>query len=46
MALTDIDPVMAVKAGGPVIRELAEQRGFSDLAVFGSVARGEGPDYA
>ena len=41
MAVTDIDPVTAVKAGGPVIRELAEQRGFSDLAVFGSVARGE-----
>jgi predicted nucleotidyltransferase len=41
MAVTDIDAVTAVTAGGPVIRELAEQRGFSDLAVFGSVARGE-----
>ena len=41
MALTSIDAVTAVKAGGPVIRELAEQRGFADLAVFGSVARGE-----
>jgi len=41
MSLADVDPVTAVTAGGPVIRELAEKRGFFDLAVFGSVARGD-----
>lgn len=30
-----------VAAGAAVLREIAEQRGFTDLAVFGSVARGE-----
>lgn len=30
-----------VEAAGPVLVRLAEERGFSRLAVFGSVARGE-----
>jgi len=40
-AVADIDPATSVAAGGPILRELADRRGFSDLAVFGSVARGE-----
>ena len=34
-------PEALVEAGGPVLRHLAEGRGFTDLAVFGSVARRE-----
>ena len=40
-AVERVDPVRLVEAGGPVLRRVAEERGFSDLAVFGSVARGE-----
>lgn len=29
-----------IAAGGSLLRQFAEQRGFADLAVFGSVARG------
>lgn len=36
-----IDPARLVEAGGPILRRAAEERGFTDLAVFGSVARGE-----
>jgi len=41
MAVADVDPVTSVDAGGVILKELAEQRGFTDLAVFGSVARRE-----
>jgi predicted nucleotidyltransferase len=40
-AVTDVDPMTAVDAGGVILKQLAEQRGFTDLAVFGSVARRE-----
>ena len=30
-----------VKAAAPVLKRLAAERGFTDLAIFGSVARGE-----
>jgi len=35
------DPVALVDAGGSILRGVAEDRGFADLAVFGSVARRE-----
>lgn len=31
----------ALEAAVPVLKDVATQRGFSDLAVFGSIARGE-----
>ena len=31
----------ALEAAVPVLKDVASQRGFSDLAVFGSIARGE-----
>ena len=37
----DIKPTVALEAAAPVLNELAAQRGFGDLAVFGSVARGD-----
>jgi predicted nucleotidyltransferase len=30
-----------IAAGGTVLRQIAERRGFTDLAVFGSAARGD-----
>ncbi|MDR0284295.1 MAG: nucleotidyltransferase domain-containing protein [Propionibacteriaceae bacterium] len=33
------DPVTLVDAAGPILRDVAAARGWSDLAVFGSVAR-------
>jgi len=39
------DPSVLIDAGGPILRQVAEERGFTDLAVFGSVARRQsGPD--
>jgi len=40
-AIEDVDLVRLIDAGGPILRRVAQERGFSDLAVFGSVARGE-----
>jgi len=37
----DIEPGVVLEAAAPVLKELAAQRGLSDLAVFGSVARGD-----
>lgn len=37
----DIEPTVVLEAAAPVLKELATQRGLSDLAVFGSVARGD-----
>jgi hypothetical protein len=37
----DIEPAVVLEAATPVLKELAAQRGFGDLAVFGSVARGD-----
>lgn len=39
--VSGLDPGLVLEAASPVIKAVAEQRGFSDLAVFGSVARGE-----
>lgn len=39
--LASLDPKTLLDAAAPVLRELGEEHGFSDLAVFGSVARGE-----
>ncbi len=45
MSLDDISPADLVRAAAPILASLASDRGFSHLAVFGSVARGEaGPD--
>ena len=45
MPLDAILPADLVRAAAPILVSLASDRGFSDLAVFGSVARGEaGPD--
>lgn len=36
-----VHPSELVAAGGSVLRQVAEGRGFTDLAVFGSAARGD-----
>ncbi|ALX03635.1 nucleotidyltransferase domain-containing protein [Aeromicrobium erythreum] len=38
---TDVDPATLVEAAAPVLVRLAHDRGFSRLAVFGSVSRGQ-----
>lgn len=43
--LMSVAPDVLVEAASPILNELSEERGFSKLAVFGSVARHEaGPD--
>lgn len=43
--LTNVHPQVLVDAAGPVLKALAADRGYSRLAVFGSVARRTaGPD--
>lgn len=37
--LDDMPPDLLLDAAGPVLKELASERGYSRLAVFGSVAR-------
>jgi predicted nucleotidyltransferase len=37
--LASVDPQTLVEAAAPILRRLAEERGFSELAAFGSVAR-------
>jgi hypothetical protein len=39
--LAGVHPQVLVAAAGPVLRQVVEDRGFTRLAVFGSVARGE-----
>ncbi|HTL42515.1 MAG TPA: nucleotidyltransferase domain-containing protein [Pseudolysinimonas sp.] len=36
-----VRPSTLIAAGGTVLRQIAERRGFTDLAVFGSAARGD-----
>lgn len=36
-----VRPSDLIAAAGPLLRQIAEQRGFTDLAVFGSAARGD-----
>ena len=40
-SLNALHPAELLAGAAPVIKDLAEQRGFADIAVFGSVARGE-----
>ena len=35
------DPVSLLEAGAPIVKALAAERGYTRLAVFGSVARGD-----
>lgn len=39
--LDAVDPEVLLEAAGPVLKDLAAARGYSRLAVFGSVARGQ-----
>lgn len=39
--LEQLDAAMVLAAGAPVLKALAAEHGFTRLAVFGSVARGE-----
>ena len=39
--LGTLDPAVLLEAGAPVLKALAAENGFTRLAVFGSVARGE-----
>ena len=39
-----VNPMKLVMAGGDILRDVAAQNGYTDLAVFGSVARGEARD--
>lgn len=41
VGLSAVHPRLLLDAAGPVLRELAQQHGYTRLAVFGSVARGE-----
>lgn len=38
--LGDVDPGTLLEAAAPILKQLAADRGFSQLAVFGSVAQG------
>lgn len=38
---SDLDPALLVESGAPIIKALADERGFSRPAIFGSVARGD-----
>ena len=43
--VSGLDPGLVLEAVSPVFKAVAEERGFSELAVFGSVARGDaGPE--
>jgi predicted nucleotidyltransferase len=39
--LDAVDPELLLDAAGPVLAEMAAERGYSRLAVFGSLARGQ-----
>lgn len=39
--LAGVHPELLLKAAAPVLKALADEYGYSDLAVFGSVARGQ-----
>lgn len=39
--LADVEPGTLIAAAAPILKQVAAERGFSNLAVFGSVARGE-----
>lgn len=39
--VSNADPAVLLDAAAPVLRHIAAERGFTKLAVFGSVARGE-----
>ena len=39
--VSGLDAAVVVEAATPIIKAVAEERGFSDLALFGSVARGD-----
>ena len=38
--VSDIEPTVVREAAAPVVKEIVAQRGFTDLAAFGSVALG------
>lgn len=43
--LSQVDPATLLQVAGPVLKALAGERGFTRLAVFGSLARGQaGPE--
>jgi len=42
--LSGVHPSLLVEAAAPVLRRIAEDAGYGELAVFGSVARGEATD--
>ncbi len=39
--LAQVDPTTLLQAAGPVLKAMASERGFTRLAVFGSLARGQ-----
>lgn len=42
--LSSVHPELLVRAAAPVVKEVIEQLGFTDAAVFGSIARQEARD--
>ena len=40
-SLGDLAPDLLLRSAAPVLKALAEERGYTDLAVFGSIARGQ-----
>lgn len=41
-----MESARVLAAAAPVIKDVAQERGFSDVAVFGSLARGEGTPHS
>lgn len=41
---TSVSPETLLEAAAPILRDIAEERGYENLAVFGSIARREGRD--
>jgi predicted nucleotidyltransferase len=39
--LSEVHPETLIEAAAPILRQVAEERGFTELSVFGSVARHE-----
>jgi predicted nucleotidyltransferase len=40
--VSTMDPAVVLSAAAPVIKDISEVLGFADVAVFGSLARGQG----
>lgn len=44
--LASVHPELLLEAAAPILKTVAEQQGYSNLAVFGSAARGEAGNHS